>query len=114
MQAAPAAIDDHWGDPRRWLETARERFRARDLPAMVDRCSQLLSAPPPTLAGCLGITPREAEVLDLIARGLSNKDIAAALNLSPRTVEKHVESLLRKVGARSRTELVAIAGSASY
>ena len=37
--------------------------------------------------------------------GLANKEIAAALRLSPRTVEKHVENLLRKTGARPRTEL---------
>jgi DNA-binding NarL/FixJ family response regulator len=42
-----------------------------------------------------------------VAEGLTNKQIAARLNLSPRTVEKHVESLLRKTGAPSRTGLVA-------
>ena len=46
----------------------------------------------------------------MIAAGLANKDIAARLYLSPRTVEKHVESLLRKTGATSRTMLVAITG----
>ena len=60
--------------------------------------------------GALGITPREAEILGLIAAGLANKDIAARLYLSPRTVEKHVESLLRKTGATSRTMLVAVTG----
>ena len=54
-----------------------------------------------------GITAREADVLRLVADGLPNKEIAARLNLSPRTVEKHVESLLRKTGARSRTSLAA-------
>ena len=49
-------------------------------------------------------------MLGLIAEGLSNKEIAARLYLSPRTVEKHVESLLRKTGARSRTQLLTIAG----
>jgi DNA-binding NarL/FixJ family response regulator len=56
------------------------------------------------------VTVREADVLRLVAEGLANKEIAARLFLSPRTVEKHVESLLRKTGARSRTQLVAIAG----
>ena len=56
------------------------------------------------------MTVREADVLRLVAEGLANKEIAARLFLSPRTVEKHVESLLRKTGARSRTQLVAIAG----
>jgi DNA-binding NarL/FixJ family response regulator len=47
-----------------------------------------------------GITAREADVLRLVAGGLANKQIAVGLHLSPRTVEKHVESLLRKTGAR--------------
>ena len=48
-------------------------------------------------------------MLRLVVGGLANKQIAAQLHLSPRTVEKHVESLLRKTGARSRTGLVAAA-----
>ncbi len=51
-------------------------------------------------------------MLRLVAEGRPNKEIAAELFLSPRTVEKHVESLLRKTGARSRAQLVAIAGPA--
>jgi DNA-binding NarL/FixJ family response regulator len=43
---------------------------------------------------------------------LSNRDIAARLYLSHRTVEKHVESLLRKTGARSRTQLAAVRADA--
>ena len=49
-------------------------------------------------------------MLRLVAEGLANKEIAARLHVSPRTVEKHVESLLRKTAARSRTQLVAVAG----
>ena len=49
-------------------------------------------------------------MLRLVAEGLANKEIAARLHVSPRTVEKHVESLLRKTAARSRTQLVARAG----
>ena len=44
-------------------------------------------------------------MLRLVGEGLPNKEIAVRLYLSPRTVEKHVESILRKTGARSRTEL---------
>ena len=73
----------------------------------------LLQAPAPDRLARLGVTPREADVLLLVAEGLPNKEIAARLQLSPRTVEKHVESLLRKTGARSRTKLVAIAGPVS-
>ena len=52
-------------------------------------------------------------MLRLVADGMANKQIAARLQLSPRTVEKHVESLLRKTGARSRTGLVAAASPAA-
>jgi DNA-binding NarL/FixJ family response regulator len=47
-------------------------------------------------------------VLDLVVEGLANKEIAALLFISSRTVEKHVESLLRKLDARSRTQLVGL------
>ena len=45
------------------------------------------------------------DVLALIGAGLPNREIAQRLYLSPRTVEKHVESLLRKLEASSRTQL---------
>ena len=52
------------------------------------------------------ITPAEERVLRLLQQGLANKAIAAALVLSPRTIESHVSSLLAKTGCRSRTELL--------
>ena len=74
------------------------------------QCRALPQAPAPDRLARLGVTPREADVLLLVAEGLPNKEIAAQLLLSARTVEKHVESLLRKTGARSPGKLVAIAG----
>jgi DNA-binding NarL/FixJ family response regulator len=55
------------------------------------------------------LTRREAEVLGLLAQGLSNKEIAADLWLSDRTVERHITSLYRKIGAQRRTEATAFA-----
>jgi DNA-binding CsgD family transcriptional regulator len=55
-----------------------------------------------------GVTMRELDVLRLIAEGRTNKDVAEALYLSPRTVEKHVERLLLKTGAPNRTALAAM------
>ena len=111
MYAAEAALAAGWGEPQRWLQAARQSFAARGLDRLARRCeARLGSARPGTWAG-LGVTAREADVLRLVAEGLANKEIAARLYLSPRTVEKHVESLLRKIGARSRTQLAAIAGS---
>ena len=56
------------------------------------------------------MTEREADVLRLAAQGLSNKEIAGAMFLSPRTVEKHVERLLAKTGLR-RAELATYSAS---
>jgi DNA-binding CsgD family transcriptional regulator len=108
LLAAGPALAGGWGEPARWLAGAYEDFTAKDFTELAAWCEELLSGPPAGRLGALGITPREAEVLGLIAAGLANKDIAARLYLSPRTVEKHVESLLRKTGATSRTMLVAI------
>jgi DNA-binding NarL/FixJ family response regulator len=72
--------------------------------------------PAPVTPG--GLTRREAEVLRLVAAGLSNTDIAARLVVSDRTVDNHVSAIFRKLGARTRGEVSAravrlgLAGSA--
>ena len=55
------------------------------------------------------LTPREQSVLDLVAQGLMNKEIAKTLNTSVRNVEKYVSRLFSKTGTNSRTELVRFA-----
>ena len=52
------------------------------------------------------LTVREYEILDLISRGLSNKEIGSKLHLSEYTVKFHVKSIFRKLGAKSRSEAV--------
>jgi NarL family two-component system response regulator YdfI len=54
------------------------------------------------------LTHREAEVLQMLAAGLSNKEIGARLNISEHTVKFHVAAILGKLGAGSRTEAVSI------
>ena len=58
------------------------------------------------------LTPREVEVLTLIAAGRTDKEIAAALFLSPRTVHHHVANLLAKLGVGTRTAAAAVAQAA--
>jgi PAS domain S-box-containing protein len=60
----------------------------------------------------LHLTPRQAEVLDLLERGRSTNQIADELHLSIETVRNHVRNILRAVGAHSRLEAVAIAHGA--
>jgi DNA-binding CsgD family transcriptional regulator/tetratricopeptide (TPR) repeat protein len=65
---------------------------------------------PATRGNAAGLTPRENDVLTLVAEGLRNVDIAERLFLSRRTVDHHVSAILRKLGASSRGEAVAAAG----
>jgi len=60
------------------------------------------------------LTPREMEVLGAIGEGLTNKAIARRLGISLHTVKFHVESLFRKLGARTRTEALAKAAERRF
>jgi LuxR family maltose regulon positive regulatory protein len=57
-----------------------------------------------------GLSRRELEVLDLVAKGLTNRDIAARLVLSEHTVNRHVANILRKLGMNSRAAAASLAG----
>src|SRR3989440_3624204 len=125
LLAAPCAYRDGWGEPVVWLREALSNFEQLGLPNFAGQCRAALRAmgepvprrprsEAPRVTGLLaarGVTPREAEVLAQIAAGRSNREIAGALHLSVRTVEKHVERLLMKTG-HSRSELARFAEGA--
>jgi len=122
---AEAALAHGWGDPVAWLREAAAFFERTGHRPVVAACRSLLrtaGAPlprrgrgeaevPPALQQ-LGVTSREMDVLALVGEGLTNREIGRRLFLSPRTVEKHIEQLLAKTGARSRRELAASATQA--
>ena len=110
------AIADGWGDPVAELRADLAAHRQAGDTHLERACNDLLrragvptrrrgtTIVPPRLAA-LGVTGREAEVLTLVARGLTNAEVAERLVLSRRTVETHVASLLAKTGPASRREL---------
>jgi DNA-binding CsgD family transcriptional regulator len=79
-----------------WAERAVRELAAAGGPGSADAAA----------AG--GLTARERDVCDLVVGGATNREVAAALFLSPRTVEHHLRTAYRKLGVRSRTELVAL------
>ena len=57
----------------------------------------------------VALTPREIEVLSLVARGFGNKEVGDVLGAAPGTIKAHVQSILSKLGANDRTHAVTIA-----
>jgi DNA-binding NarL/FixJ family response regulator len=72
----------------------------------IDPALTPVRAPRPPSRDAEELTPREDEVLQHLAAGLSNKEIAAHLSISEHTVKFHVNAVLAKLGAESRTEAV--------
>ncbi|AFY38501.1 two component transcriptional regulator, LuxR family [[Leptolyngbya] sp. PCC 7376] len=75
----------------------------KEIKQFLGQQNQLVTTPPPLK---IDLTPREQSVLDLVAQGLMNKEIAKQLETSVRNVEKYVSRLFGKTGTNSRTELV--------
>jgi LuxR family transcriptional regulator, transcriptional regulator of spore coat protein len=55
------------------------------------------------------LTARENQVLELVANGLSAKEVAQEIDIAPRTVERHIENVRLKIRARNRTHMVTLA-----
>jgi DNA-binding CsgD family transcriptional regulator len=93
------------------LELTRpvDRVVVREVPAPRDDAPFVAST---TSVERLGITPRELEILGLIAAGLSTREIAERLFVSENTVKTHSSRLFAKLGARRRTQAVLLAKEA--
>jgi DNA-binding NarL/FixJ family response regulator len=76
---------------------------------LVERFASAPSTPPAIRGDLSELTPRELEVLQLLARGMSNAELAAELVLSEATVKTHVARILRKLGVRDRVQAVVLA-----
>jgi DNA-binding NarL/FixJ family response regulator len=131
FEAAIVILSDH-SEPRRFAEALRAGVRSvlpSDIPpdqlvAALEAAAMGLivmhpgevdamfpAAPPasqPLAELTEPLTPRESEVLQMLASGLANKEIAARLAISEHTVKFHVASILGKLGAGSRTEAVSL------
>ena len=98
-------------DARHQLVTARQSFDEIEARPWADRAAAELAAidgstrQRTTSADGSGLTPQELQIAELAAAGLANRDIAAQLFLSPRTVAYHLYKAYPKLGIRSRTEL---------
>jgi DNA-binding CsgD family transcriptional regulator len=115
---AEAAVVDGWGEPETWLRQAEEYFHQIDVPAVASACRALLRQTGaavwqrrtgtdrvPAALRALGVTAREFEVFQLLVDRIGNKAIANRLHISPRTVEKHIASLVTKTGRSDRDAL---------
>ena len=99
----------------REARTALAAMRALDMQGRAATCAQLVTALHSDLAKGTVVTPREREIVVLVADGLSNRQIAQQLFVSERTVETHVSHVLTKLGASKRIDIAtwAIAGGLS-
>ncbi|MDQ6522281.1 AAA family ATPase [Nocardioides sp. LHD-245] len=120
LLVATAAARDGWGTPEPWFRHCLDGLVGYGLTEAASGCRVAMRdagfAVPRKAAGAqrvpvhlqrLGITAREHDVLELVAEGLQNKQIADRLYLSVRTVETHVGRLLQRTGCGERGELAA-------
>jgi PAS domain S-box-containing protein len=108
LEAAQNVMANNPSQARRYIKYAE--FLARQ---SLKRSRQSLSNYPPTIPSCeterVKLTLREKEVLQLLADGKSNKEIAAALDITEGTVKIHVNHILRKLGTTARMEAAILA-----
>jgi pimeloyl-ACP methyl ester carboxylesterase/DNA-binding CsgD family transcriptional regulator len=100
---------DHWpfvGDAGALLAEVR-KFLER-LPSLPKRAVRRMPKPPRRPPALSTLTPRQREILELVAQGRSNRDIAVRLQRSEHTVHRHVANILDQLGVRSRAQAVGL------
>jgi DNA-binding CsgD family transcriptional regulator/tetratricopeptide (TPR) repeat protein len=124
LLVAGDALADSWGDPIGWAREALDVFVRRGDDRLATRCREMLrragvpvprrgrgdTAVPARLRS-VGVTSREMDVLQLVAKGLTNGAIAEQLVLSPRTIETHVANLVAKTKVAGRSGLASLVKS---
>lgn len=115
LEIARTQKDSDWAAAVTWARAALASFTRMGAARDADEAAKLLREL--GVAGRVGprlpelLTQREGEVLALVARGLTNREIAERLVISAKTVEHHVSQILGKLGLRSRAEAAAFAAS---
>jgi DNA-binding CsgD family transcriptional regulator/tetratricopeptide (TPR) repeat protein len=121
--SARSGTPDHEASPGEAMRAARKAHQtacalgatplAREIELLAQRTRLDLTGPPTTAtrdpADVLGLTARESEVLELLTRGFTNRQIAIELTISVKTASVHVSNILRKLGVSRRLEAATIA-----
>jgi DNA-binding CsgD family transcriptional regulator len=92
------------------LAEALEAFEAIGAPLWAERARAELARAKVAPSRDLALTPSERRVAELAASGMTNKDVAAALFISPKTVEANLARVCRKLGIKTRAELGRLIG----
>lgn len=110
-QAELALAAGQFADVASLIAAARETFERLGAAPFLERATQLERRLPTRTVGRVagGLSVREVEVLQLVAKGMTDAEVAEALFISPRTVARHLQSVYNKLGVNSRTAATAFA-----
>ncbi|WP_030169340.1 AAA family ATPase [Spirillospora albida] len=108
LRAALRTFERHGAEP--WAAQARTELRAAGEPVPGRAAPERAPAVPVRRADLGGLTAQQARIARLAAEGATNREIAARLVLSPRTIDHHLRNVFTRLGIRSRVELARLIG----